>query len=406
VHDERARTLFDGASLAGWTTTGGRYDGNAAWSVEDGALVGRSGPNGEGGLLYTAREYASFELELETRIDFPFDSGIFLRMRPPESGLRGPQVTLDHRPEGEIAGIYADGWRQHDAQATAGFRAGEWNHVEVRCTGFEPHVDVWLNGEHVTSWALPAGTPGFASTGRIGLQVHDAGAGAGSEQAARFRNVRLRELPMFPSVAELRDLGSWTPLFDGTNLDAWESAGPAEGYVVRDGVLGIAAHGGAGHLYTKADFEDFCLRLDFQLSFMANSGLFLRAARDGTNPAYSGCEIQILDDFDWERVTGDTLRDWQLCGSLYGAVPPGDRSALRPPGEWNTYELLCRGTRLALALNGRVLWDVADTHALAVDPPFSARAARGFIGLQRYGGADVRDEVEIRFRDVYVEPLR
>ena len=32
--------LFDGRTLDGWVTKGGRYDGNARWTVEDGAIVG------------------------------------------------------------------------------------------------------------------------------------------------------------------------------------------------------------------------------------------------------------------------------------------------------------------------------------------------------------------------------
>jgi thiamine biosynthesis lipoprotein len=190
--DARAEVLFDGATLAGWTPRGGRYDGDAVWTVEDGAIVGRTGPNGEGGLLYTEKEYAGFELELETWIDHPFDSGVFLRMLPPATGLKGPQVTLDYRDGGEIAGIYADGWWQHNVEAKAAFRAGDWNHLAIRCTGSEPRVDVWLNGSLVTSWTLPAGTEGFAERGRIGVQVHDAG--ERSDNAARFRQLRIREL--------------------------------------------------------------------------------------------------------------------------------------------------------------------------------------------------------------------
>src|SRR4030095_1182860 len=102
-----------------------------------------------------------------------------------------------------------------------------------------------------------------------------------------------------------------------------------------------------GELLSREDFRDFRLRLDFRIARMANSGLFLRAARDGSNPAFSGCEVQILDDFDWESVTGTKLKPWQFTGSLYGSVPPGDRGALRALGEWNTYEVLYQGARLA-----------------------------------------------------------
>ena len=35
--------LFDGRTLDGWITKGGRYDGNAQWTVEDGVICGREG---------------------------------------------------------------------------------------------------------------------------------------------------------------------------------------------------------------------------------------------------------------------------------------------------------------------------------------------------------------------------
>ena len=104
-------TLFDGRTLDGWVTQGGRYDGVARWAVEDGCIVGRQGPNGEGGLLYTAEPHASFELRLEVKLDHPFDSGVFVRMAPEG---KGAQVTLDWRDDGEIGAIYSDGFLAHN----------------------------------------------------------------------------------------------------------------------------------------------------------------------------------------------------------------------------------------------------------------------------------------------------
>ncbi len=401
-------SLFDGETLTGWTTTGGRYDGHASWEVIDGAIVGRQGPRRTGGLLYTEQSYASFELRLETKLDHPFDSGVFVRMQPPETGLKGAQVTLDYRPDGQIGAVYSDGYLQQNHDGERHFVADAWNELVVRCTGFDLRIEAWLNGKRLADYSLPSGTPGFASTGLIGLQVHGA---RDDDGAARFRNVRIKELPMFAD-AFVEDLdGSvrsaaegWQALFDGQSLDGWEVAGPAQRYVWEDDVLAFRAVGGGGQLMTVEDYTDFRLRLDFQLSTMANSGVFLRAARDGSNPAYSGCEVQLLDDHHWEKVTGSTLKPWQFTGSLYGAVPPGDRRALRPVGEWNRFELLYQGSRLAVALNGRVLYDV-DTHALEVDPPFAERAAAGFIGLQHHGSRGIDAETMARFRNLYVEPL-
>ena len=387
--------LFDGRTMAGWTVRGGPYDGDARWTVEDGALVGRRGPGGAGGLLYTEKEYRNFELELEARVPWPFDSGIFVRMRP---GARGAQVTLDVRPGGEVGGIYADGWWLHNPAGLAAFRRDEWNRFRVRCVGDPMHVQAWMNGEPLVDYRFPDAAEGLAPAGRIGLQVH----GGGDEHAAvRFRDVRVRVLPddagRYFEEGALTEEGraaGWRP------LDLEE---PPSGFRVRDGVLELRVEGDAPFIATKSDHKDFHLRLEFKTARMANSGVFLRAARDGANPAFSGCEIQILDDFNWESATGTTLRPWQFTGSLYGAVPPG-AEALRPLGEWNALEVLYLGARLNVALNGRVLYDV-DTLALDVEPPFAARAKAGFIGIQRHAGA-VEGEAYAWFRRLFVRELK
>src|SRR5687767_10835384 len=184
--------LFDGESLAGWTTVGGRYDGHARWTVEDGAITGRQGPGREGGLIYTAASYADFELELELKIDWPFDSGIFLRMRPPESGEKGLQVTVDHRDGGECGGLYADGWILHNPEGWSRFKKAEWNHFRVRCKGQPMHVQVWLNGETLVDHTLES-PEGYAASGLIGLQVHG-GEDVPLETKVQFKDVRLRTL--------------------------------------------------------------------------------------------------------------------------------------------------------------------------------------------------------------------
>ncbi len=409
--------LFDGRTLDGWTTRGGRYDGNASWSVEDGALVGRPNAGGEGGLLYTARAYTSFVLRLDAKLDYPFDSGVFVRMAPEG---RGAQITLDHREGGEIGAIYSDGFLMHNERGSALFRPNDWNELEVRCTGFDLHLVFTLNGETITDYKVRSGQfgGGYASAGLIGLQVHG---GGGDEGEVRFRNVRIRELPVFgdelfepadPSRPEIlaptseAATAGWRSMFDGKSLAGWKVAGRTDRYLAKDGVLTFLARDGAGELQTDEDFTDFRLCLEFKIARMANSGIFLRAARDGSNPAFSGCEIQILDDFNWEVVTGTRLEPWQFTGSLYGSVSPGDRSALRALGAWNLFEIQYQGPRLAVALNGRTLYDV-DTLAIQSESgePFAKRVKTGFIGLQHHGSEHVASETTVEFRNLFVQPL-
>lgn len=183
--------LFDGETLDGWVTTGGRYDGAAVWTIEDGAITGRVGPKREGGLIYTERSYRNFILELDVWVDYPFDSGIFIHMTPQ---AKGAQVTIDYRPEGEVGGIYSDGWLQHNADGKARFRSGAWNHFRVECHGgrqFE--LRVWMNGAPLIEYQLTDGIEAYAETGLIGLQVHG-GRNDPRSNRARFRNIRLAAL--------------------------------------------------------------------------------------------------------------------------------------------------------------------------------------------------------------------
>lgn len=409
------RVLFDGESLDGWVTKGGRYDGTARWTVEEGAIVGRQGERKSGGLIYTGRAYENFIVSFDTWIDYPFDSGVFLRMVP-RGGGKGAQVTIDYREGGEVGGIYADGYLQHNTEGKARFERDAWNHMVVRCTGADMHLTAWLNGELLTDFVMPEGTPGYAAKGLIGLQVHG-GADTPESQRAQFKNIKLRELPSFDAkLYSCDDLGRLTPtkqaakdgirpLFNGRDLDGWDPKPSAQAYAVRDGMLVFPMAGGGGEIRTEELFRDFELRLDFRISMLTNSGLFLRANPKEGNPAYSGCEIQILDDFNWERETNSKLKPYQFTGGLYGSVAPGVKDALRPLGDWNTYEVRYVGSQLAVKLNGELLYDV-DTHEVPGNPPFAERVAEGFIGLQRHspGGAQSGDEYAW-FRNVFVREL-
>jgi hypothetical protein len=433
AHADTGRALFDGRTLTGWVTRGGHYDGNADWTVENGVLTGRQNAQREGGLLYTDRPYTEFVLTLECQLDWPFDSGIFLRMAPHG---KGAQITLDYRPDGEIGAIYADGFLKHNPEGIDLWKKDGWNQIEVRATGKDMRVAVQLNGKPLVDFQMPPESEGFAPTGLIGLQVHGERDDP-AKNACRFRNIHIEELSRtaaeeFRSVdvrservsadvagkiADDVETGAieptpwgraqgWTSLFDGKTLAGWEAAEGKSGYDVRGGQIVLLTQGDSGYLRTVADYQDFALRLDFKMASMTNSGVFLRGDRRGGDPAWTGCEVQVLDDFDWERVTKTTLEPWQHCGSLYGSVAP-KVAALKPVGEWNTYEIECRGSRMSTKLNGQELWSV-DTNDVSVPEgklKFAERAKSGFIGLQRHAPEQVKGDAYAWFRNLYVRPL-
>jgi hypothetical protein len=110
--------------------------------VEDGAIVGMQDPPGQGGFLTTSRTFQDFELILETKIDRPFDSGVFLRVGPDG---KSHQVTLDYRPGGEIGGIYCPwtkGFVHHCPEGINHFRKDDWNSIHITCEGEPARIRV------------------------------------------------------------------------------------------------------------------------------------------------------------------------------------------------------------------------------------------------------------------------
>ncbi len=376
----------DGApAIAGWSAEGG-----ARFAVEGGVLTARLGEDGAGGRLRSAAPFTAFALALEVRLTGALEVGLLAR----ETGDgRGIEVALDSRGDGAIGAVRSGSESWANDAARERFRDGEWNHLELRVTGFDPRIEVWLEGEKISDVRPARDGAAFAPCGPIAFVVR------GGEVGATFeaRDVVWRPLPVF--AEDVR----FAPLFSGRDLSGWEISDEAvDGYRAVDGRLELLNVAGAGYLRTVDDHRDFRLRLDFRMAPRTNGGVFLRAARNGENPAFSGCEVQILDDAFWAEAAEAGLEPTQRHGALYGSVAPGVDAA-RPIGEWNTLEVLYHGPRLAVALNGRALYDV-DTRAVP-GKPFTERAPRGFLGLQRTGSRDVESEVVLAFRRIEIAPI-
>lgn len=126
-------------------------------------------------------------------------------------------------------------------------------------------------------------------------------------------------------------------LFDGTNLEQWETVKDksAAGWKVADGVMTV--HKPAGNIQTKRSFTDYQLHLEWRIppditgkdQARGNSGLFLASTSGGD----SGYELQILDSYQ-----NRTYSNGQ-AGSIYKqAIPLAN--AMRKPGEWQTYDVI------------------------------------------------------------------
>lgn len=173
---------------------------------------------------------------------------------------------------------------------------------------------------------------------------------------------------------------SWQPLFNGKDLTGWEPVGTTDNaWSIDDGVL--SGSGGGGWLSTDKEYANFELKLEFRLPPGGNSGVFIRAPREG-HQSVDGMEIQVLDNDDKQYAN---IEPWQHCGSLYGIVP-AKLGALKKAGEWQTYHIVCNGRKIKVTLNDMLVVDAnLDDHKDKEASRPGMKRPSGYIGLQSHG---------------------
>ena len=201
------KKIFNGRNLKGWHMSRTSHQGTTGnFYVEDGCIVLKQNPYGQGGVLLTNRKYKNFELYVEVKIDSFCNGGIFLRST--ESG-QAYQVELavpggNGSLFGERLAIGNSAEAKHIA---AVWKPGEWNTFRIRMTGEIPVTTLWVNDSLM--WEVKQAKNDFtagAMEGMIGLQSHWTSQylptpgsfnmpGAWRPGAAhRFRNIRIKKL--------------------------------------------------------------------------------------------------------------------------------------------------------------------------------------------------------------------
>lgn len=204
-------------------------------------------------------------------------------------------------------------------------------------------------------------------------------------------------------------------LFDGSNLDAWEY--PEGSWSIgEDG--SIACHmeevkgkggetklKGKGYIWTKKEYGDFELTLQYKLSEGANSGVFYRSTKD--DPVHQGFEIQLMDNEGFQKTHGEK-EDRKLNGSFYDAHSPAPHQ-VNPPGSWNTLRLRCEGPIVQCWINEEQTFgvDVTKWTEVGKNPDGTTnkfktaikdKPKKGFVGLQNHGQY-------VWFKDIVITPL-
>jgi hypothetical protein len=234
--------------------------------------------------------------------------------------------------------------------------------------------------------------PGYTDTERLpsGFRVHDA-------ERKRPPVVDPGPAPALPTPVPADAI----VLFSGDNLDAFTGPRDAARWQLVDGAMVV---NGTGDIRTREQFGDCQLHLEWASPLPAegdsqgrgNSGVFF----------FGRYEVQILDSYD-----NPTYADGQAA-ALYGQKPPLV-NACRPPGEWQSYDIVFTAPRFAddgslvsparvTAFHNGVLVHLDEPLLGATAhrslPKYEAHADKGPIRLQDHGNP-------VRFRNMWVRAL-
>jgi hypothetical protein len=196
-----------------------------------------------------------------------------------------------------------------------------------------------------------------------------------------------------------RDPKGWIDLLEGAGAGA-ELKGWTRGPIPPEGKLDaesqwkfdpatriLTCEGTGGHDWVRWDRElgDFIYHVEWRFTPVPgktgyNSGIYARNSADATiwHQAQTG-------DAKGGFLFGDTLVDGKIQRvNLSKRVQDG---RVRPAGEWNTFEIKCKGKDMSLWVNGAVTLDWR-----------GCEVPKGYVGLEA-------ERFRIEFRQVKVKPL-
>lgn len=353
--------IFNGKDLTGWSGD------PAFWSVEDGVIVARVGPDVEVKnhtyLIREAGEVRDFELHVTLRSTIG-NSGIDYRaerVHKDRNGkvlkwtIRGYQADI---AKGWMGSLY--NWGKPGAQpgqfvvVGAGETAAEppgsvvakeilskveyykpnsWNQFTVIARG--SHILHRINGYPVVEF-IDNGRDS-RQEGLLGLQVHS-GRGPFLNE---FKDIRIKRFKI--------KFGQAKPLFNGKDLNGWTFSGNTSknAWSVENGVL-VNKGGPEGYICTKGKYDSYVLRFQYRRLVNDENGVLLRLV-----------ELEKVQP-KCIRVSGkgDDFNQVSSIGKFELKMPRKRATAKTfrkmPDGFWNECEIVLDKGRLEVRVNDEI----------------------------------------------------
>jgi len=186
-----------------------------------------------------------------------------------------------------------------------------------------------------------------------------------------------------------------TPLWNGKDFTGWKlflgnpRADVNKVWSVKNGVIycrGIPS----GYMRTETDYANYKLHVEWRWPRQpGNNGVLVHmSGKDVVWPKSIECQLMSGDAGDFWVIGGADFKE-HTTGHEGGdrRVPKKGKSSEKPPGEWNEYDIICKGDTIRVFVNGVLQNEATETTETS-----------GKICLQSEGKP-------IEFRNLYLEPL-
>ncbi len=186
-------------------------------------------------------------------------------------------------------------------------------------------------------------------------------------------------------------------LFNGKDFKGWHifmkddenKIDPKDVWKIRDGAIWCKGEP-FGFMRTTKMYSNFKLVVEWRWPEKpTNSGILLRmSAEDTTFPLCMEAQLKYKSAGDVVGMNCDFNENVSKKGEFFRYAPRKHDTNETKPGEWNTYEIVCKGDTIELTVNGKL-----QNKATGV------KVRKGYVGLQSEGSP-------IMFRNIKLTPLR